>query len=55
MRKAILSVLTVSLLFGCAAPKPKVDISAEDKAVILTKPELVSGEAVLDMEKMSRE
>jgi len=55
MRKAILSVLTVSLLFGCAAPKPKVDISAEDKAVILTKPELVSGEAVLDMEAMSRQ
>lgn len=52
MKKSIVSFLIVPMLFGCAAPKPKVDISAEAKALICTKPEAVSDEITLDLQNM---
>jgi len=55
MRNLLLSALTVSLLVGCTPPAPKVSVSADDKALILTKPESVSGESAQDLEKMSRD
>lgn len=55
MKKVILALLSFSLLSGCAAPTPKVNMSAEDRAVICAKPELVSNEFTLDMERMCGE